>query len=233
MKKRIVLALFALGFTLAGAAGPLTLSAEVKRSSYDLLDGVNVTIAVQNHSKKPVATTYSDSDTYDIRLLSPARKVVWAWSGVHKPAPVRKALTFSPGRNVLIVHIWDGTTADGRSIAPGVYTLHANLSDDAYRPAVEIPVRFEAPIPIGAVKKLPLNSAATIAGTVRYTATGAELADAGDSIQLSRRIAMPAPAGTYVVRGFLTKVDGGLVFAVDRYARAYDNITEDHSKQAK
>lgn len=226
MKKPILLAFLAAAIALAGAAGPLTLSAEIKRASFDLLDGVNVSIAVNNHTKKAVATTYSDSDTYDIRLLSPARKVVWAWSEVHKAAPVRKTLMFAPGRNVLIVHIWDGTTADGRAVAPGTYTIHANLSDDAYRPAVEIPVRFEAPIPIAAAKKLPLNAASTIAGTVRYTPTGAELTDAGDSIVLSRRIAMPAPAGIYVVRGYLTKVDGGLVFEVDRFARAYDNFIQ-------
>ena len=221
--KRLLILVVAL-CALPAATGPLTVRADVNRASFDLLDAVNVTITVQNHTKGLVTTTYADSDTYDIRLLTPARKVVWAWSDAHKPTPVRRTLSFAPGRNVLVIHVWDGTLGDGRAIAPGVYTLHANLSDDRYRPTVEIPVRFEAPVPVEAARKVPLNSEVTVSGTVRYTQTGAELADASGAIALSRRIAMPAPQGTYVVRGFVTKSNDQTILTVERFARTYENV---------
>lgn len=211
-------------FTLAGATGPITLSATLKRTSLDLLEGINITIAVDNHAKKIVTTTYSDADTYDIRILDAHRKTVWAWSDAHKAAPVRKTLTFSPGRNVLVVHIWDETLAGGRSIAPGVYSIHANLSDEQYRPTVEIPVRFAAPVPIAAALKLPADSAVTISGTLRVAGTGVEIADPSGALKLNRRIAMQAPQGQFIVRGYLTKANGETFFTVDRWARAYDNV---------
>lgn len=221
--KRFFILLVAL-CALPGAAGPLTVRAEVNRASFDLLDAVNVTISVQNHTKALVTTTYADSDTYDIRLLTPGRKVMWAWSDAHKATPVRRTLSFAPGRNVLVIHVWDGTLGDGRAIAPGDYTLHANLSDERYRPTVEIPIRFEAPVPVEAARKVPLNSEVTVSGTVRYTQTGAELADASGAIVLSRRIAMPAPQGTYVVRGFVTKSNDQTILTVERFARTYENV---------
>ncbi|MDP9018688.1 MAG: BsuPI-related putative proteinase inhibitor, partial [Candidatus Eremiobacteraeota bacterium] len=209
-------------FALTGATGPLSLHADLKRASLDLLDPVGITIVVINSGKQPVTAHFPTADTYDIAIAS-GGKEVWRWSAVHASAQVLRSFIFAPGKTTLVVHYWD-ELADGRSLAAGNYIARITLVDGKYRPFVELPIRFAIPLPIAAARKLPLNSAATISGTLRSKGTLMELADSSGTIGLSKRISMQDPTGAFVVRGYLVKENNELLFTVDRWARAFNNV---------
>ncbi|GAC1392185.1 MAG: hypothetical protein NVSMB31_10070 [Vulcanimicrobiaceae bacterium] len=220
MKRLLILCSLVLALT--GATAPLTLHADVKRTSLDLLDPVGIAIVVTNPGKQPVTAHFPTADTYDIAVSS-GGKELWRWSAAHVSAQVLRTLTFPPGKTTVVVHYWD-EVVDGRSLPAGNYTARVSLVDGKYRPSTEIALRFAVPLPIAAARKLPLNSATTISGTLRTKGTLMELVDATGSIGLSKRISMQDPTGRFVVRGYLVKENNELSLSVDRWARAFDNV---------
>ena len=211
-------------FAAAGASSPLSLRIETKRASLDLLDPVPIVISVINSSKAPVTAHFSSAQTYDIRVASVQGAELWRWSATHMSAQVLRTERFAPGKTTLATYIWGGTLDDGRSLAAGAYTLRVSLTDGTYHPSIEIPLRFDTPLPVRGALQLPLNAAATIAGTLRAKGNGFELVDSSGAIQLSKRIAGLNPEGTFIVRGYLTRENGDILLTVDRWARAFDNV---------
>ncbi|MFN2527265.1 MAG: BsuPI-related putative proteinase inhibitor [Candidatus Baltobacteraceae bacterium] len=206
---------------LLGVSGPLSVHVDVKRTSLDLLDPVSFIISVINSGKKPIVASFTTTDLYDIGI-SAHGKEVWAWSKAHSAAQVLRTYTFTPGRTVLITHIWDALSGR-QSIAPGDYVAHVRLMDSKYHPSVDAPLQFALPTPVHGALELPFNSSVTVSGTLKPIGTRVQLVDASGAIGLSKRIAMVAPNGTFVVRGYLTKQNGEVFLSVDRWARTLDN----------
>jgi|GEM_PF-4042616 len=121
MKARLFTCLLFAG--LLGVSGPLSLHVDVKRTSLDLLDPVSFVIRVINSGKKPIVASFATTDLYDIAVRTHGKEV-WAWSRAHAAAQVLRTYTFSPGKTVLITHIWDALS-DRQSIAPGNYVAHS------------------------------------------------------------------------------------------------------------
>lgn len=215
--RKIVFACLA-ALALLGASGPLALHIDVQRTSLDLLDPVSFVIVVINRSKRPVVGEFPTAALYDIAVMKGNRDV-WRWSSAHASAQVRHPFTFAPGRTVLGTYIWD-SLASTRSLDAGEYRASVALSDATYHPSADVLLRFAPPLPIAALAKIPLNAEVTIAGTLRPHDTAFDLVDPSGTIRLSKRIAMQAPGGAFVVRGFLTRSSGETVLNIDRWARA-------------
>jgi len=223
MKKTLVLAFLFLA--TAGASSPLSLRIELKRSSLDLLDPIPIVISVVNNTKGTVTATFASAQLYDIRIASAKGAELWRWSATHMSAQVLRTQDFAPGKTILATYVWDGTLADGRSLGPGTYTLRVWLVDRKYHPSAEMPIRLATPLPVHAALALPLNTAATIAGPLRTKANVFELADSSGAIELSKRMGR-SPQGVFIVRGYLTKANGNVLFTVDRWAPAFDNVAQ-------
>ena len=208
---------------LCGANGPLTLKVDVKRTSLDLLDPVSVSIAINNSAKGLITAHFPNSDTYDLRLTNSKGTEVWDLIATHKAVPVKRTLGFTPGRTVLAVQLFDSQLPDRRSLAAGTYQLRVSLLDDKYAPSITLPVHFAEPTPISALQRLPLNSAVTVAGALKPNGTLMDITDETGSIKLTKRIGGGFPTGTFIVRGYINKENGELVFTVDHFARAIDN----------
>ncbi|MDQ6929469.1 MAG: BsuPI-related putative proteinase inhibitor [Candidatus Eremiobacteraeota bacterium] len=209
-------------FALLGASGPLAVRVDVQRASLDLLDPVSFVISVINSSARPVVAEFPTAALYDIAVTK-GRQDVWRWSNGHVCAQVRHPYTFAPGRTLLGTYVWDGLAA-ARSLGAGDYRATIYLGDERYHPRADVPLRFALPLPIAALAKLPPNAEVTIAGTLHPEDTALDLVDPSGAVRLSRRIAMQAPGGTFVVRGFLTKASGESLLSIDRWARAFDNV---------
>ena len=208
--------------TLPGVSGPLKVHVDTQRTSLDLLDSVAIVITVINSKKQPVVASFPTAVLYDIDIRRGSEDV-WRWSAGHAAAPVVRSYTFPPGKTRLVTYIWDAL-ADTRSLSPGEYRVHVSLSDMHYHPSTDFPMHFAVPLPISALSKIPVGAAVTIAGALRPQQTGVELFDTTGAIRLSKRIAMQAPEGEFIVRGYVTKAYGETFFTVDRWARAADNI---------
>ena len=221
MKRFAVLTVLMLA--LCGVSGPLTLKVDVKRTSLDLLDPVSVGIAVNNSSKALITAHFPNSDTYDLRLTNSKGVEMWDFIATHKAVPVKRTLGFTPGRTVLAVQLFDSQLPDRRSLAAGTYQLRVSLLDDKYAPAVTLPLHFAEPTPIAALRKLPLNSAVTVAGTLKPDGTLMDISDETGSIKLTKRIGGGFTSGQFIVRGYINKENNELVFTVDHFARSVDN----------
>ncbi len=218
---RILSAILLLGIT--AASGPLSLGIEVRRNSLDLLDVFSTSIVVQNSSRQVITPTFPNSDIYNIELLR-GKTLVWSYVSTHKALAIKSARNFSPGRTVLVRHEWNETTLDGRSIAPGIYTLAVTLLDDKQRPQALAQVRFAQPLPISALPHIQSKDEVTIEGTLSQADAGAMLVDRSGTVRLSHKILTPDPNGTFVVRGYIQKQDdGSFILGLDRWARSYDN----------
>lgn len=218
-KLRLLLCILFVG--LLGVSNPLSVHVDVKRTSLDLLDPVSFVITVINNAKMPVVASFPTSDMYDI-AVSAHGKELWSWSKSHLATQVLRSYTFTPGKTVLVTHIWDALSGR-QSVAPGEYVANVRLLDSKYHPNTEVPLRFAIPLPVSAAVQLPIGAAVTVTGTLGSSGTRTQLRDFSGALGLSRRIAMQAPSGTFVVRGYLTRENGELFLSVDRWARTLDN----------
>lgn len=199
------------------ALAALTLSLHLQQTSFDLLDGVAIEVAVHNPAQHPVMVTFPKPAEYEIDV---ERDGTVLWSnrtapppGATFPAHVRQ---FVSGPSVLVVYVWNAIENDGATPAPGEYTVRARLLGDGVTPAATASVHFINPVPVEAVDKLKKNDVVTIAGSLDPTKQF--LTDASGTIRLARRL-VGAPAGTVAVRGYLfQEPDRTQVFFVQRWA---------------
>jgi hypothetical protein len=221
MENRLRVLLCVLFVGLLGVSNPLSLHVDLKRTSLDLLDPVAFVITIVNSAKTPVVASFPTSDMYDI-AVSAHGKEVWSWSKSHLSTQVLRSYTFAPGKTVLVTYIWDALVGH-QSAAPGEYLAHVRLIDSKYHPGTDVPFRFALPLPVSAALQLPVGTAVTVSGTLRPNGTRTQLVDPYGAVTLSKRIAMFSPNGAFVVRGYVTKENGELFLAVDRWARTLDN----------
>ena len=96
------------------ALAALTLSLQLRQTSFDLLDGVSIEVATHNSATAPVVVKFAQPPEYEIDVLR-GSDVIWKNSTevpVEATFPVHTR-QFVPGPSVLVVYIWNGTESDG------------------------------------------------------------------------------------------------------------------------
>jgi hypothetical protein len=196
----------------------ITLSLQLQRTSFDLLDGVDVDIAVHNSSQSSAVVSFAKPDEYELDVYRGNERL---WSnlstgGIPLDVPAHKR-QFQTGPTILAIYIWNAIATDGSTPAPGEYTIRARLLGDGISPTASLPVRFINPVPVSALEKLTQGDIVTIAGTLDV-AKGV-LTDTSGTVTLMRKL-LTAPAGaTVAVRGYLTtQPDRTRAFYVLRWA---------------
>lgn len=199
------------------ALAALTLSLQLQQTSFDLLDGVSIEVAVHNTAGAPVAVAFAKPAEYEIQVLRGDR-VLWSSSTAVPTGvtfPVHKHM-FVQGPSVLVVYVWDGVEADGSAPAPGDYTVRAQLLGEGVTPQASAKLHFIDPVPLAAVEKLKLGDTVTVAGTLDPTKQ--ILTDSSGTLTLARRL-VTAPNAPVAVRGYLIRrPDRTHVFFVQRWA---------------
>lgn len=206
------------------AAAALTLSLQLQRATFDILDAVNIEVVAHNRGSAPVNATFPSPSQYELDLLDGSNVV---WTSLHPLPPTAHfpahTRSFQPGPNVLAVFIWNGIASGGTALAPGHYTLRARMLTDGSQPETTMPVRFIDPVPVAAVEKLKEGDEITISGTL--DAGKSRLTDQTGTIQLMRRLSA-APQSAIAVRGYLTTApDRTKAFFVERWAPLPENIS--------
>jgi hypothetical protein len=196
----------------------ITLSLQLQRSSFDLLDGVDIEVAVHNSSKVPAAVTFPKPAEYQIDIER-AGTVLWSTNADAPPGtnypPHQKQ--FSPGPTILVVYIWNGIVKDGTVPGPGDYTVRARLLGTNATQSASTTVRFALPTPVSALEKLKMGDVVTIAGHFNPV-TGTVVDDTG-SVALMRKLTFVPPDAVVAVRGYLTALPNGThAFFVQRWA---------------
>ncbi|HVA27493.1 MAG TPA: hypothetical protein VNF68_04900 [Candidatus Baltobacteraceae bacterium] len=196
----------------------ITLTLQLQRSSFDLLDGVDVEVAVHNTAKTPVSMTFPKPAEYEIDVLR-GQDVIW--SNITDPPPgvtfPVHAKQFLPGPTIMVVYIWNGVASDGTTPGPGEYTVRARLLGTNATQTASATLHFIDPVPISALEKIKLGDVVTVAG--HLDPTKMTLTDASGSVALMKRFGTIAPDATVAVRGYLTVLPNHThAFFVQRWA---------------
>jgi hypothetical protein len=200
------------------ALAALTLSLQLRQTSFDLLDGVSIEVAAHNSANTPARVKFAQPAEYEIEVLH-GSDVIWKTSPV---VPVEATFPvhtreFVPGPSVLVVYIWNGTESDGSSPSPGTYTVRARILGQGVTPEATAKLRFFDPVPVTALEHLKTGDTVTIAGTL--DPTNGILTDPSGTIPLARRLLTAPATGTVAVRGYLLRrVGRPSVFFVQRWA---------------
>ena len=194
----------------------ISLSLQLQRASFDLLDGVNIQLAVHNTSKSPASVNFKEPTEYSIEVLRDG-SVMWSSSPARSPvAEHGHTKQFMPGPTVLAIYVWNEISSDGTTPAPGEYTIRARLLGESASPQASTRIRFVAPIPINALGAFRQGEEITIAGSLENDEQ--ELYDAGGSVKLSRRL-VNASDTQIAVRGYVIILpDKSREFFVERWA---------------
>ena len=194
----------------------ITLSLQLQRTSFDLLDGLSIEVAARNSAHAPANVRFPAPAEFAIDVL---RNGTVVWSSVPRATPATvpaHVRALNPGPTVLAVYIWNELAADGSSIAPGDYTVRVRLLSDQTPAKTETRVHFVAPLPVSALATLKRGDVVTIAG--KLDAMKQQLTDGTGTIALARRLTT-APDGPVAVRGYLTTLsDRSQAFFIERWA---------------
>ncbi len=197
-------------------AAALSLSLQLVRTSFDMLDGVSVEVIVHNPESHPVTATFPAPAEYELDLTDGKKRL---WTTLQAPPPgVRfpaHTHVFMPGPTVLAIYVWNGALGDGSIPAPGTYRFRAKLLDTSPPADAFTSVHFIKPVPVSALSKLKVGDEVTIAGTLARD--GMHLTDSTGTVALMRRLAN-ATKGMVVIRGYIVeRPDHTLAFYVKRW----------------
>lgn len=200
------------------ALAAITLSLQLQRTSFDLLDGVDIEVAVHNTAKTPAAVTFPQPAEYEIDILR-GDTTLWSNKQQYPPGvtfPPHKRQLF-PGPTILAVYIWNAIASDGSTPGPGEYTVRARLLGTPGGADASTMMKFISPVPVSALEKLKLGEVVTIAG--HLDGTKGMLTDATGTVPLMKRLVTVAPDAVVAVRGYLTtEPDRTHAFFVQRWA---------------
>lgn len=207
---------------LAATAPDVGIVAKVARESNDLLVPVTVSIAVRNPAPDTVTVSFLTTDIYEVTVRDEHTELYSSLFG-HKPVIIERRLPFMPGTTPLVSFIWDGTTNDRRSLAPGSYTLHVGLVGSIIHPAADIPIAFATPLSFAQAQAKPPGTAVTVAGVMQIVdGLPTLVADDGTTLHVSRIV--PHSQGRYIIRGYITKTGDTISVNVARAIPAFDNL---------
>lgn len=199
---------------------PLRVALDVKRPVTDLLAPITISVSVENRSGAVQPAAFTTADLFDLTAHVNNVKV-WDARYGQQPLNIVRKVIFDRGRTLVQSNTWDGTTNDKHSLPPGNALLRVTLLTEGH-PSAAVPIVFATPLPIAHLDKVKFANEVTIAGDLDNSAGAPAIVDASGSVKLSRRVAQNA-TGAYVVRGFVNRADGALVFNVTRYAPAFEN----------
>jgi hypothetical protein len=197
-------------------AAALTLTLQLERTSFDLLDGVSIEVVAHNSTAKPISEVFAKPAEYELTIEKRDGTVLWASNtqtpiGANIPPHMHAIM---PGPNVLTVYIWNAIANDGSTPGPGDYTVRARLLGKTNQPQAKLDIHFISPTPVSALAKLKAGDELTVAGTL--DATQQQLTDATGTVTLMKKIPL---AGVVAIRGFIIeRPDHTRVFYVKRWA---------------
>jgi hypothetical protein len=219
-----------LGFTLicalavVAAVNPpeIGLSVNIARDASDLLAPVTISITLRNPTQIPVTASFLTTDLYQVEIRDEQTEL---WSSLfgHSAVDIERRVPLRPGVTPLGALVWDGTTNDHRSLAPGTYIVRVSILGTLVHPSADVAIRFATPMPIASAKTLAAGSAVTVAGITQRVDGVPILTDDEDSIHLSRVTTLRAQ-GHYIVRGYIVKSGDAITLSVERAAPAFDNL---------
>lgn len=200
------------------ALAAITLSLQLQRSSFDLLDGVDIEVAAHNSASSPVTLKFPKPAEYEIDIVR-GNDVIWTSLSPPPPGAIfpPHQRNLMPGPTVLVVYIWNTIAADGSTPGPGDYTIRARLLGDGATAQATAPLHFINPVPVSALLKLKAGDELTIAGHLDVNKQ--VLTDASGSIKLMKRLLAAPPDAVVAVRGYVTTMpDRTQGFYVERWA---------------
>lgn len=197
-------------------AAALSLTLQLERTSFDLLDPVSIEVVAHNATAKPVPVVFPKPIEYEISIL---KNDVTIWTsptaqplGATIPAHTRVVV---PGSPVLAIYIWNAVANDGSAPAPGDYLVKARLLGATLQPEASLKVHFISPVPVSALAKLNIGDEVTIAGTLDETK--GLLTDATGTIPLMKHL--PGATGVVAIRGYIAqRPDHTRAFFIKRWA---------------
>jgi hypothetical protein len=219
--RRLFPCLFVVALLAATTIPTVDVSVKVNRPSDDLLVPMTIAIALRNPGQTTILASFLTTDLYQIEVRD-ARTSIWNSLFGHKPIDIERRIPLPPGTTSLGSFIWDGTTDDHRSPAPGSYVIRVSILGSIVHPSLDVPITFATPTPVTEAKKLKDGTAVTLEGTVQLVDGVPTLADDADTIRVSR-LAGAHAQGRYVVRGYITNVNGIATVGVERALPAFDN----------
>ncbi len=194
----------------------LSLTLQLERTSFDLLDSISVEVVAHNSSAKPTQVVFPKPIEYEISVLKDGAPI-WRSPtaqplGVTIPAHTR---TLQSGATVLAVYNWNEIEDDGSTPGPGDYLVRVRLLGATAQPDATLKVHFISPVPVSALAKLAIGDEVTIAGTLDETK--GLLTDSTGSIPLLKRL--PGATGVIAIRGYISlRQDHTRAFFIKRWA---------------
>ncbi len=211
---------------LAATVPPLGLVVNLTRPSNDLLVPITIGIGLRNPGQTPIVASFLTTDIYEVEVRDENTQIYSSLFG-HKPIEIERRIPVPVGNTSLGALVWDATTNDHRSVAPGTYTLRVSILGSIVHPTSDVAIAFATPLPLASAKALATGTAVTVTGTsLMVDGFPTLVGDDGDTIRTTR-LARPRAQGRYVVRGYITKTNGTVVLAVDRALPAFDNLEPD------
>ena len=96
---------------------------------------VTFTFTIANPTKKTVGHDFPSSQQFDITVSDPGGTQVWDSAQGQVFAQAITRLSLKPGQKKSFTAAWNGRDAQGRPVAPGVYTVNARMTSSD-RPAI-------------------------------------------------------------------------------------------------
>lgn len=215
--------MLAMGACLAASApAPLSIGVTIGRSTLDLLDSLDIAVAVHNSSPRLQTATFARPAEYEIDVLSSAGGPVWTSLPASPPPGVSYAphsRSFNPGPTTIVVNDWNQLTTGGWSPLAGTYTVRVRLLADGNQPSATARVTFLPPLTPGVVPQLKAGQEVTLGGELDPTREFL-LDGHGGSARLTRRLLAAPPGTPVVVRGYADDAthNGGRTFTYVRWA---------------
>ena len=215
--------MLALGVCVAASAPPpLSIGVTIGRSTLDLLDSLDIQVAVHNSSPRLETATFARPAEYEIDVVTSTGATVWTSLPPSPPPGVSYAphsRSFSPGPTTIVVNEWNQLTTGGWSPLAGTYTIRVRLLDDGNQPSATARVRFLQPLTPGVVPQLKAGQEVTLGGELDPTRQFL-LDGHGGSARLTRRLMAARPGTPVVVRGYADDAahNGGRTFTYVRWA---------------
>src|SRR5579862_355147 len=158
-----------LGLLIAVSGEPaVTVSAQVQRTSLDLLDSLPIAVIVRNPAATVKTLQFRQPAEYSVEIVSDGN-VVWSSLPASPPPNVTYPVhthDFGPGATTLAVYDWNELVSGGSSPVAGKYELRVRLLDEKAPPPVSLRVVFAAPLSPSTLASLRAGQEFTLAGTL-------------------------------------------------------------------
>ena len=209
---------------LAANLQALALGATLSPARSAPLVPVTIVVTLTSRERQPLTLEFPTPDLFFVQVRDSKGKALYDSRTGHKPIPIRRTVTFAPGRTRLASFDWNGLSDERRPLeTPASYLVHVEMQTTASTLVVEVPLVLEAPTTIAEVLAAAKPAPATIAGTPERERATMFLRDETGRVALSRPLGI-LPQGRFLVRGQLERTADGTQFVIERSAPAAENL---------